>query len=152
MSTHDDFENTSDKVSNFIDFSLVLTSAIAYLVKGDWPTVSYLITNTVAFIFVALVVPHFIMIVMEKRFFTYHFIKYIIESSQHRGSWIIRNSVIYFIYFYIWSFNLNNYYLLGLSLICFFDVIVLLNILSSSRVAKLKKIFATLPPPKSKID
>jgi len=152
MNEQDNLEKCSDKVSNFIDFSLVLTSALAYLMYGTHPAISYFITNTVAFIFIALVVPHFIMIVMEKRLLTYHLIKYIIDSSQHRASWILRNSVIYFIYFYIWSFNHNHYYLLGLSLICFFDVIVLLNILSRSRIEKLKERFATLPPPKSKID
>lgn len=152
MNEPDEVEEHSDKVSNFIDFFLVLTSALAYLMYGTHPAISSFITNSVAFVFIALVVPHFIMIVMEKRFLTYHLIKYIIETSQHRASWVLRNSVIYFIYFYIWSFNHNNYYLLGLSLICFFDVVVLLNVISRSRIEKLKERFATLPPPKSEID
>lgn len=57
--------------------------------------------------------------------------------------------MIYFVYYYIWSFNQNDIYFTGLTMVVAFDVIVLLNILSVSRINVLKARFAQMTKPKS---
>lgn len=147
MNDQDYIEEKSDKVSNVIDITLVIIASLAYLMHIQYPSLSKFITNGVGFIFIALVIPHFIMMWSEKKILNYHFLKYIIETSYHPASFIIRNVVIYFIYYYIWSFNHNDVYFTGLTMVVAFDVIVLLNILSTSRIKILKERFATMPPP-----
>lgn len=148
MSKHDSVEGVKrDTVSNVIDITLVVLASISYLIHVEYPLLSKFITNGVGFIFIALVIPHFIMMWTEKKILNYNFLKYIIETSYHPASFIIRNTVIYFVYYYIWSFNNNIIYLTGLSLVFAFDVIVLVNILSISRINTLKKRFVKMSPP-----
>lgn len=147
MSDHDYNEEKQDKVSNIIDVTLVMTSAFAYLISSSYPGISKFMTDGIGFIFMVLVIPHFFMMWNEKKILNYHFMKYIIETSYHKFSFIVRNVIIYAIYYYIWSFNNNAVYLTGLSLVMAFDAIVLLNIISASRIATLKERFNKLPKP-----
>jgi hypothetical protein len=142
-------DHKSNKVSNVIDLTLVIFAALAYIIHVDYPVLSKFITNGVGFIFIVLVIPHFIMMFNEKKILNYHFLKYIIETSYNPASFIIRNSVIYFVYYYIWSFNQNDIYFTGLSMVVAFDVIVLVNILSASRINVLKVRFEQMTKPKS---
>lgn len=57
--------------------------------------------------------------------------------------------MIYFVYYYIWSFNQNDIYFTGLTMVVAFDVIVLLNILSVTRINVLKVRFEQMTKPKS---
>jgi phage terminase large subunit-like protein len=148
MSNHIE-DKKADKVSNFIDLTLVIVASVAYLMHIEYPSLSKFITNGVGFIFIVLVIPHFIMMFNEKKILNYHFLKYIIETSYNPASFIIRNSVIYFVYYYIWSFNQNDIYFTGLTMVVAFDVIVLVNILSVSRINVLKVRFEQMTKPKS---
>lgn len=148
MSNHIE-DKKADKVSNVIDLTLVIVASVAYLMHIEYPSLSKFITNGVGFIFIVLVIPHFIMMFNEKKILNYHFLKYIIETSYNPASFIIRNSVIYFVYYYIWSFNQNDIYFTGLTMVVAFDVIVLLNILSVTRINVLKLRFEQMTKPKS---
>lgn len=61
-------DHKSNKVSNVIDLTLVIFAALAYIIHVDYPALSKFITNGVGFIFIVLVIPHFIMMFNEKRF------------------------------------------------------------------------------------
>jgi hypothetical protein len=148
MSNHIE-DKKADKVSNFIDLTLVIVASVAYLMHIEYPSLSKFITNGVGFIFMVLVIPHFIMMWNERKILNYNFLKYIIETSHHPASFVVRNSVIYFIYYYIWSFNHNDIYFVGLTMVAAFDLIVLLNIMSTSRIQTLKERFEKMPTPVS---
>lgn len=81
MSNHIE-DKKADKVSNVIDLTLVIVASVAYLMHIEYPSLSKFITNGVGFIFIVLVIPHFIMMFNEKKILNYHFLKYIIETCE----------------------------------------------------------------------
>lgn len=148
----DNVEDKKETVSNVIDLTLVSIAAGAYMLHGQYPSISNIITTFVGSIFIVLVLPHIVMMYREKKLLNYYFLKYIIETYSHRTSFILRNTVVYFVYYYIGSFNENRTYLAGLSLVVLFDIVVLLNIMSTTRIQSLKERFKVLKDPVNRVD
>lgn len=137
----------TEKISNVTDFLLIGLASLAYLIYADYPKTSLFMTTFVGFFFIMGCLPHFIMMFKERRVLTYFFIKYILQVSEAKCYFIVRNTIVYFIYYYVWSFNENTIYLIGLSMVVAFDIVVLINILSSSRVKSLQTRFMSMQDP-----
>jgi hypothetical protein len=141
----------TEKISNLTDFLLIGLASFAYLISSDYPKISLFMTTFVGLFFIMGCLPHFIMMFRERRVLTYFFIKYIIQVAEAKCYFIVRNTIVYFIYYYVWSFNENTIYLTGLSMAVAFDIVVLINILSNRRVKSLQTRFISMKDP-TKID
>lgn len=144
----DDIEEEKiEKMSNMTDIIFIAFAACAFLLKGSYPEISKFLTTFVGSVFIVMCLPHFYMMYKAKTIFNYHFLSYIIKTYHHRVSFVLRNLIVYFIYYYIWYFNQNDVYFFGLSLILAFDLVLLANVLSSKRIVTLKSRLDAMPKP-----
>jgi hypothetical protein len=140
-------DEKTEKISNITDLIFISLAAVAYMFHVQYPALSNFLATFIGATFIVFCLPHFYMMWREKTVLNYHFLKYILTTYEHRVSFVLRNTIVYFIYYYIWSFNQNDAYFIGLSTVVAFDLIILANIISSRRIEKLKVRFAAMPPP-----
>jgi hypothetical protein len=142
-------DEKTDKISNLTDIIFISLAEVAYMFHIEYPALSNFLATFIGSTFIVFCLPHFYMMWREKTVLNYHFLKYILTTYEHRVSFVLRNTIVYFIYYYIWSFNQNDVYFIGLSTIVAFDLIILANIISSRRIEKLKVRFSSMPTPVS---
>lgn len=119
-------------IENIIDIILILLGFTGVLIMNSHPTIALCINIAIGAFFTISCVPHFYDMFKQKSVYTDYMVAYTFKYYPKKQEYFTRNIIVYALYYYIFSFNLDYFYCFGLTLLLSFDIIVSYGLLNKS--------------------
>jgi len=114
---------------NLTDIIMIALATIAICLSPSYPVSESIITYLIG---IFCIIAYLYDMKIQKKLFTDNMVVYIFEKFNKKLNFFIRNLIVYSIYFYLFLFNQNVIYLLGILLMCFFDLIIVYGLINTS--------------------